>query len=58
VAVELEVWEGASEKTEEVEEEADEERDGAYGWLRVEVVPKTGHVSRFMMEGRVYCCST
>lgn len=58
MAVELEVWEGASEKTEEVEDEADEERDGAYGWLRVEVVPKTGHVSRFMMEEKVYCCST
>jgi hypothetical protein len=31
VVVELEVWEAVSEKTEEVEDEADEERDGAYG---------------------------
>jgi hypothetical protein len=30
-AVELDVWEPASENTEEVDEEADEEREGAYG---------------------------
>lgn len=28
---ELDIWDATSEKTEDVEEEADEERDGAYG---------------------------
>jgi hypothetical protein len=28
----LDAWDAASEKTEEVEEEADEERGAAYGW--------------------------
>jgi hypothetical protein len=29
--VEFDAWEPASEKTEEVDEEADEDREGAYG---------------------------
>lgn len=46
----LDAWDAASEKTEEVEEEAEEESWVAYGWVSGKRPKLGGRISRVMLR--------
>jgi hypothetical protein len=49
----LDACDAASEKTEDVEEEAEEERVAAYGWVSGKKPKFWGKISMLMLKGRV-----